>query len=114
MGYTDKRRRPLARRALITFWPVWLRIRALKPEVLFCLRLVPPRVRWVMVRWVFTSGDVVAEKPQFFSLAEYRAFFDNLDHIGNIVIAVFGENLKNLIQHSFQVCHSPIDILQFI
>jgi hypothetical protein len=29
-----------------------------------------------MVRSIFTSGDVVAEKPQFFSLADTRAFFD--------------------------------------
>jgi hypothetical protein len=33
-----------------------------------------------MVRSIFTSGDVVAEKPQFFSLADAKAFFDILDH----------------------------------
>ena len=47
--YTDKRCRPLALRALITFWPVRDRIRALNPDVLFCLRLVPPRVRFVIL-----------------------------------------------------------------
>jgi hypothetical protein len=44
-----------------------------------------------MVRWVFTSGDVVAEKPQFFSLADGKAFFDNLGYV----------ELENLVQHSF-------------
>lgn len=46
--YTDNRARPFLRRALITRRPVWLRIRALKPDVRFRLRQVPSRVRFVI------------------------------------------------------------------
>lgn len=57
-GYTASRARPLLRRALMTRCPVLVRIRTRKPEVLLRLRLVPSRVRLVMVALSYISEVV--------------------------------------------------------
>jgi hypothetical protein len=54
----------------MTFWPLLVRIRALKPDVLFCLRLVPPRVRCVIIRWFYKYASL-GEKPQFTNIANF-------------------------------------------
>ena len=48
MNQTDRRERPRLRRLRITRRPVCVRMRTLKPETRLRLRLVPPRVRFVM------------------------------------------------------------------
>ncbi len=45
---TERRDLPRLRRLRITRRPVWVRILTLKPETRLRLRLVPPRVRFVM------------------------------------------------------------------
>ena len=45
---TARRDRPRLRRVRITRRPVWERMRTRKPETRFRLRLVPPRVRFVI------------------------------------------------------------------
>ena len=45
---TARRERPRLRRVRITRRPVWDRMRTRKPETRFRLRLVPPRVRFVI------------------------------------------------------------------
>jgi hypothetical protein len=69
------------------------------------LRLVPRRVRLVMVRSIFTSGDVVAEKPQFSSLADARAFFDNLGHI---------DNCEHTFSWSWHIVYTPSKLLSMV
>jgi hypothetical protein len=47
LGHTDRRLRPFARRALMTFWPLRVAIRALKPCVRFRLMTLGWKVRFM-------------------------------------------------------------------
>lgn len=59
---TERRTRPFARRALMTFRPFLVRIRTRKPDTRFLFRLVPSKVRFVIAFLLRQIGGVDCEK----------------------------------------------------